>query len=345
MVGNKIKMKIKVNKKNNLKETSVAAGVAGFAGRKKLEESGITSDVSQNDSTGYTSEVTFNGVTSSGKDYQVVQELSIQRTSEDNYVTRHQYPEIYKMIGECLPDSIKKTSFGQRLVSYDIDFKILYIEIDGEPLEFDSYDENIFSKMDSLKFFRHIMKEVGEYIVANPDKVYYFYGIHSGMEMDTTVESMRTKLYRMFLKRLFKMLPGNWKTETLKDVNQILFWKCPSKQAELVFESKETDFTNEEIDLIHELYSTSGAYMSSGGPFDRSRKGHKRYVRMRYTNQGLQNFKPNRYFVENKDGARKIKIKIRKNLEEKCQKGYKTHEKRKTKKMFGKTYRNCVKAE
>ena len=33
------------------------------------------------------------------------------------------------------------------------------------------------------------------------------------------------------------------------------------------------------------------------------------------------------------------------NLEERCQKGYKTHEKRKTKKMYGKTYRNCVKAE
>ena len=29
----------------------------------------------------------------------------------------------------------------------------------------------------------------------------------------------------------------------------------------------------------------------------------------------------------------------------KCQKGYKTHETRKTKKMYGKTYRNCVKAE
>ena len=28
-----------------------------------------------------------------------------------------------------------------------------------------------------------------------------------------------------------------------------------------------------------------------------------------------------------------------------CQPGYKTHPKRKTKKMFGKTYRNCVKAE
>lgn len=41
----------------------------------------------------------------------------------------------------------------------------------------------------------------------------------------------------------------------------------------------------------------------------------------------------------------KIKIKIKKNLDERCQKGYKTHPKRKTKKMFGRTYRNCVKAE
>ena len=32
-------------------------------------------------------------------------------------------------------------------------------------------------------------------------------------------------------------------------------------------------------------------------------------------------------------------------LEERCQKGYKTHATRKTKKMFGRTYRNCVKAE
>jgi len=32
-------------------------------------------------------------------------------------------------------------------------------------------------------------------------------------------------------------------------------------------------------------------------------------------------------------------------LDERCQKGYKTHPKRKTKKMFGRTYRNCVKAE
>ena len=32
-------------------------------------------------------------------------------------------------------------------------------------------------------------------------------------------------------------------------------------------------------------------------------------------------------------------------LDERCQKGYKTHPKRKTKKMFGRRYRNCVKAE
>ena len=42
---------------------------------------------------------------------------------------------------------------------------------------------------------------------------------------------------------------------------------------------------------------------------------------------------------------RKIKIKVNKKLEERCQKGYKTHPTRKTKEMFGKTYRNCVKAE
>ena len=32
-------------------------------------------------------------------------------------------------------------------------------------------------------------------------------------------------------------------------------------------------------------------------------------------------------------------------LNERCQKGYKTHPTRKTKKMFGRTYRNCIKAE
>ena len=38
-------------------------------------------------------------------------------------------------------------------------------------------------------------------------------------------------------------------------------------------------------------------------------------------------------------------VKLKDLLLEKCQKGYKTHPTRKTKKMFGKQYRNCVKAE
>ena len=36
---------------------------------------------------------------------------------------------------------------------------------------------------------------------------------------------------------------------------------------------------------------------------------------------------------------------IKQQLDERCQKGYKTHPTRKTKKMFGRTYRNCVQAE
>ena len=40
-----------------------------------------------------------------------------------------------------------------------------------------------------------------------------------------------------------------------------------------------------------------------------------------------------------------IKEELEAVLDERCQKGYKTDEKRKTKTMYGKTYRNCVKAE
>jgi hypothetical protein len=295
-------MKIRIIKKKKLDEMPTSASVSGFAGNafknNKIEESKISSDILQNDSDGYYSDVTLNGNTPSGKEYEVVQSLSI-KSSEP--IQRHMYPELYDAVRGCLPNNIEKTSFGEKLKTFDIDFKILYIEVDGEPLEFDLYDENIFSKMDSLKFFRHIMKEVGDYIISNQEKVYYFYGIHGSNEEDaSTTESMRTKLYKMFLKRLYKLLPGDWRTMTLKNVNQFLFWKCPDgEQASLVFENKETEFTNEEIDLIHELYSTSGAAMGSGSghiPHERSPEGHKRYVRIRYTRQGLQNFKPNRYF-------------------------------------------------
>ena len=59
---------------------------------------------------------------------------------------------------------------------------------------------------------------------------------------------------------------------------------------------EEMEEQKEELD---ELYSTSGAMMGSGSghiPHERSPEGHKRYVRIRFIRQGLQNFKPNRYF-------------------------------------------------
>jgi hypothetical protein len=50
---------------------------------------------------------------------------------------------------------------------------------------------------------------------------------------------------------------------------------------------------------LEELYSTSGAIMGAGSgqiPHERSTEGHKRYVRIRFVHQELQNFKPNPYF-------------------------------------------------
>ena len=43
--------------------------------------------------------------------------------------------------------------------------------------------------------------------------------------------------------------------------------------------------------------------------------------------------------------SEQLKELIRDEINERCQKGYKTHATRKTKQMFGRTYRNCVKAE
>lgn len=53
---------------------------------------------------------------------------------------------------------------------------------------------------------------------------------------------------------------------------------------------------------LKEMYSSAGIMGSGSGriPAERSTEGHKRYVRIRFTRQGLQNFKPNRYFKENK---------------------------------------------
>lgn len=64
-------------------------------------------------------------------------------------------------------------------------------------------------------------------------------------------------------------------------------------------EAEEMCKDTEHSKKIDELYSTSGAMMGAGSgqiPHERSPEGHKRYVRIRYTRQGLQNFKPSPYF-------------------------------------------------
>lgn len=66
-------------------------------------------------------------------------------------------------------------------------------------------------------------------------------------------------------------------------------------------EAEEMCKDTEHSKKIDELYSTSGAMMGSGSgqiPKERNPEAHKRYVRIRFTRQGLQNFKPNRYFPD-----------------------------------------------
>ena len=46
-----------------------------------------------------------------------------------------------------------------------------------------------------------------------------------------------------------------------------------------------------------------------------------------------------------KEALKRIVLEELQSIDERCQKGYKTHPTRKTKQMFGRTYRNCVKAE
>ena len=62
---------------------------------------------------------------------------------------------------------------------------------------------------------------------------------------------------------------------------------------------------------LEEMYSSAGIMGSGSGriPAERSPEGHKRYVRIRFKRQGLQNFKPNRYFPSKDQqlGEKKIK--------------------------------------
>ncbi len=82
-------MKIKINKKMNEMSAMGGGMVSGHVdSKRKLDESGITSDVSQNDSSGYVSEVTFDSITSGGRDYQVSQQFSILKIVTNRYIKK-----------------------------------------------------------------------------------------------------------------------------------------------------------------------------------------------------------------------------------------------------------------
>ncbi len=91
---------------------------------------------------------------------------------------------------------------------------------------------------------------------------------------------------------------------------------------------------NRKKEELEEISQSSGLTGHNIFPKASAEEEHESHVE-RSQHQGLKNVTE----------SKKIKIKIKKNLKERCQKGYKTHATRKTKKMFGKTYRNCVKAE
>jgi hypothetical protein len=199
--------------------------------------------------------------------------------------------------------------------TYDINFEILSVKPldDQEERNIDPYADGVFgsNQMAALSFFREIMYQVGEYIKEHPWFLYSFYGIETDEEMDADYAddrvNKRTKLYLMALRRLKRQLPGEWVVTYPEkgNANQIIFFKCPmgglnevSTMAGVAVQGFGAPFSKEEETLIREMYS-SAAIMGSGSgriPAERSPEGHKRYVRIRFTRQGLQNFKPNPYF-------------------------------------------------
>ena len=225
-------------------------------------------------------------------------------------------------IANSTPNRNNVTKFHRNndaaITSYEIGFEIVKIERkDKEKAEWMPYDDGIFANNTgaALSFFREIIHQIGEYVKQNPWLIYAFGGLDTDEEerqgIDLTSTNKRTRLYLTALKRLQRGMPGEWiVTRPDKgDANQIIFFRCPMGGLNEVSsmtgggaQGFGAPFTEEEEKLIQEMYS-SAAIMGSGSgriPAERSPEAHKRYVRIRFTRQGLQNFKPNRYFKENK---------------------------------------------
>lgn len=307
--------------------------------KKKLTESrkdNITTEILKNDSNGYKSFITMKL-----DDRTIYQELSIEkfktkvyRDSEGLNKLQKCYPSTFQKY----PPEIRKlkpwningnsgpgrtvvnfyTQGGPFITTYNIDFRIVNVESStGEDFsDLDIYDEGIFgkNKLAAMSFYREVMKQIGEYVKNNPWMIYYFFGIETDEELDAEfseeTENKRTKLYLLSLKRLQRILDGEWVVTYPEkgNPNSIMFFKCPVSELQEIYSMGRgavqgfgAPFSKEEEKLIQELYSTSGAMMGAGSgqiPKERNPEAHKRYVRIRFTRQGLQNFKPSPYFPD-----------------------------------------------
>lgn len=197
---------------------------------------------------------------------------------------------------------------------YEINFAIIGVTSkDGKPVDWNAFSDGIFGSNSraALSFFREIMNQIGEYVKQSPWLIYNFTGADTDEEERRGLQpneiNKRTRLYLTALKRLQRRLPGEWVITYPYEgeTNSVIFFKCPmsglnevSSMAGGAVQGFGGAFTEEEEKLIQEMYS-SAAIMGSGSgriPAERSPEAHKRYVRIRFKRQGLQNFKPNRYF-------------------------------------------------
>ena len=97
--------------------------------------------------------------------------------------------------------------------------------------------------------------------------------------------------------------------------------KVPEKKAEMIVEEefpeevhKKARFLQDEEGKLDEMYSTSGGKMLGAGMqhIDPTPEQENERYDMNYINKGLQNYKPNRYFIEVKKKTKKIRIKKQK---------------------------------
>ena len=212
---------------------------------------------------------------------------------------------------------------------FNIDFHVLEINGQGPVSGGQEYNTNPFNNMSvSMAFFRKLTQLIGEYVAKHPYRFYYFFGVTESGEPEG-LPSKRTRLYKTMLRKMYKELGGNWMQfeemyQKESDPNSIFFFKCPGGT---VTESRKRKFylTIKDKKLIQEALIVEAKKWS---------EKYKKSI----------NCKNPKGFSQKAHCAGRKKNE-QQELEEKCQKGYKTHKTRKTKIMFGKRYRNCVKAE